>query len=988
MSGSVDTLRTALGAARTIKDRTSAEEDRVLGDKYMDTPAYTSATDLEVVPAYSIHYETHEKRGSFIWHIVANEARQINRGASLLVPSYQIPLRFTGNRWNFGDDYLYVKNDLHWKVLFLGGSFGEDSYESIYNELIFSDHSHTRYSPYTQAEVHTWPTKTATNVINITPVYRFCLPRYQQYTENLSERLIPSIYPLLLHYSDNSEFPWSTGGSLDQETVFQKTPGWMIDYLSLDNKIPEVDVRVLLDGIPIETDGAGNRPPLLTITPTDPEYSVVMDSSDDPLSSLYTYLNESFPYNPVTSSVANVVDERYKNIYFGLKANDLTGYDALNLLPSYKFPYYVQFNIPKIQAGFFEQSIEYHDFDIKFLNTLKEVFTGETGETLNIKERNFVVDEKSERWIPTGHNKAEKFEQNQIFDQSVREVDYLQMLAYSHNNYFSVSTAGTEHPNSCVWGPLGNSEKAIYDKTGQYRYMNTSNSLGVINDVLNYVTTDNYFGLGNAGGVLERLYNKRDQAWASSYEMDILDITLDAWSDAWYTVSSVGDYQPHANLVSSEGDQYSECLAYRIEKKALNSDETIQNFWFFNSPWLGHQMSTGPDSMHFSGYSGPETEGGATFDFADTQVKYNKGYSYTVYSYVLVVGTKWKYSDLRLSRIIATLDDTGDGDTDRWCLELYDPNTDRAVPTIFQTTDELLDNNEFATDAQLTHDQPYIAEAYLNYEPSIKLLEIPLVDKVVTIQDHPPNKIHVSPFQKLDSSQTIGFHLSYENYVDNLRYPTAIDSEDSVYRAAYYESRGLQEVDPSLEEVVRQCAQGAQYIDVFRRSVKPSKISDFDGHLLTTISLKIPDTKDNYTSTYFHDTINTNRKYYYLFRATNDNESKGHLSEIYEAELVNDGGYLYSIFNVIFEEDLAEDVFTNTSKGMKKLIQLQPNLSHLTLDVENVDFSQTAESQLDNVKIGIGPKDSIWNKTFKVRLTSKKTGRKLDFNITYKLERE
>ena len=962
MSGSLDTFRTAMGGAYTIEVRTDSEEDRIIGDSYLEAPNYSSPSDLEVHPAHSMHWSRHEKRGSFIWHIVANEARQINRGANLLIPSYQIPLRFTGNHYDsdgFGgwDEYLQVKNDLHWKVLLLGGSFGEDSYDPIYNELIFSDHGHTRYYPYTQAETHTWPTKAATNVISISPVYRFCLPRYQQYTENLSERLIPSIYPLMLYGSEDEEFSWSTGGATDQETIKQKMDSWMVEYLSLGNKLSRTDLQMVLSDAGIPVDGAGNRAPLLTISPTDPEYPILMEASTDPLTNLYTYLNETFPYNPITSSAAVAVDERYKNIYFGLKTNDLTGHDAFNLLPSYKFPYYVQFSIPKIQAGYFEQSIEYHDFDVKFLNTLKEVFTGETSDLLSTKERNFVVDELSERWIPTGHNKAEQFYQNQIFDQSVREVDYLQMLAYAHNNYFSVSST-TENPNSCVWGPYGNSEKAIYDTTGQYRYMNTSNSLGVINDVLNYVTTDDYFSLGNAGAVLERLYNTRDQVWTTSYEMDILNLTSDIWSDAWYTVSSVGDYKPHANLILNEGDQYSECLAYRIEKKELRSGEVIQNFWFLNSPWLGTQMSTGPDSMHFSGYTSPESDGGTNFDFADTQVKYNKGYSYTVYAYMLVTGIKWKFSDLRLSRIIATLDDTGDGNTDRWCLELYDPDTDRAVPTIFQATDELLDINEFATDAQLTHDSPYIAETYLNYEPSIKLLEIPLADKSVTIQDHPPNKINASPFQKLDSSQTIGFHLSYENYVDNLRYPTAIDHVDSFYRAAYYESRGLQEVDPALEEVVRQSAQGAQYIDVFRMSVRPSKISDFDGHLLTTMNLKIPDTEYSYSSTYFHDTINTNRKYYYLFRATNDNEAKGHLSEIYEAELVNDGGYLYSIFNVIFEEDLKEDVFTNTSKGMKKLLQLQPNLSHLALDVKDVDFSQTAESQIENIKVGIGPEEN------------------------------
>ena len=69
---------------------------------------------------------------------------------------------------------------------------------------------------------------------------------------------------------------------------------------------------------------------------------------------------------------------------------------------------------------------------------------------------------------------------------------------------------------------------------------------------------------------------------------------------------------------------------------------------------------------------------------------------------------------------------------------------------------------------------------------------------------------------------------------------------------------------------------------------------------------------------------------------------------------------------------------------MRKLIQLQPNMSQLTLNTELVDFDQEAYSQLQNLKIG-SAEDLIWNKKFKVRLTSKKTGKKIDLNITYRL---
>ena len=116
----------------------------------------------------------------------------------------------------------------------------------------------------------------------------------------------------------------------------------------------------------------------------------------------------------------------------------------------------------------------------------------------------------------------------------------------------------------------------------------------------------------------------------------------------------------------------------------------------------------------------------------------------------------------------------------------------------------------------------------------------------------------------------------------------------------------------------------------------------------------------------------------------NEHRTPGHTSEIYETELVNDGGYLYATFNVLSEEDLEEKIYTEPSKGFKKIIQVLPNLRQIDFDDTEVDFNKTAASQIKNLKVG-SAEELIWDKTFKLRLTSKKTGKKIDLNITYKL---
>jgi len=62
-------------------------------------------------------------------------------------------------------------------------------------------------------------------------------------------------------------------------------------------------------------------------------------------------------------------------------------------------------------------------------------------------------------------------------------------------------------------------------------------------------------------------------------------------------------------------------------------------------------------------------------------------------------------------------------------------------------------------------------------------------------------------------------------------------------------------------------------------------------------------------------------------------------------------------------------------------------MSQISFNDENVNYEDTAASQMANMTIGTAD-DMIWDKTFKIRLTSKKTGKKIDLNVTYKYETE
>jgi hypothetical protein len=76
--------------------------------------------------------------------------------------------------------------------------------------------------------------------------------------------------------------------------------------------------------------------------------------------------------------------------------------------------------------------------------------------------------------------------------------------------------------------------------------------------------------------------------------------------------------------------------------------------------------------------------------------------------------------------------------------------------------------------------------------------------------------------------------------------------------------------------------------------------------------------------------------------------------------------------------------FNRPIESFKKLLNIVPNIENVLLNDEDVDYSDTSENQKDNVKFGQSD-DPVWDKTFKIRLTSKKTGKKIDINLTHKL---
>ena len=196
---------------------------------------------------------------------------------------------------------------------------------------------------------------------------------------------------------------------------------------------------------------------------------------------------------------------------------------------------------------------------------------------------------------------------------------------------------------------------------------------------------------------------------------------------------------------------------------------------------------------------------------------------------------------------------------------------------------------------------PYLADFNVTVEPSLKIIEIPLEQKRMRIVDHPPNDLVITPHHLLDQSNRLAFYCKYDTFSMNaVTYPTPLSARDTDNRLSYLIGNDFL----STSEMTQESVSSARYIEVYRTTTKPTRYIDFQGNLHKTIDLRQTN-GDIPTDHIFVERVRENTKYYYVFRALNENNVAGQLSPVFEAELINDGGYVYGKFTQYSEEDLA-----------------------------------------------------------------------------------
>jgi len=823
----------------------------------------------------------------------------------------------------YGDNKT-IYSDLHWQKYLAGGMYNEQEYEGIFTNKEFTDHWFVYNLGYDPVDVKEAAPESPERYqqIDISYDYNHYYKNYEKANSELESERLIPNAYMLQTLNHVDQYDITVSPEVFANSLYGTKT---INHITREGKFKYSDYRQIMY---TQTDRNTMYAMSLGVAPG---MAGAVGTSPDTTSiaslvNTKKYFEYYYPLHPISSSTSEYINNKFKNVLMDHKF--IKNEYAELFLNRTALPYYSKINLPPAGKGAMCKTIEDADASSKFLLTIKEIFVDNSLAT-KPTSNTFTVQE-------TGHLNP-KQETNEIFDLNVRMTNIGDFLTEMRNNYLS------QNDDFCCLGdPTELSRMALYDSKGDYRYLNTLSSTEVMSNFINEFDNDSF---------LEKIKSPYEKSSITAKENETLAFRIEK-------IGGIG-----------QGDD--------------RTQDVIQNFYLFNA-----------------------SESDAA-SFIDSQVKYGEVYTYNIYAYVYVKGYRYQASDLRVTKQISDL--TRDEDVvSVYCLEFYDPYTGERKDKLVKSSEVLggiaLDNT-FATEAQVaSYKYNYLADFNISIQPSIQLVEVPVGTNTVRIMDHPVNIAQMLPFDVPDASGRVGLSLRYNEF-EKLPYPETLTLDEDILKSNYLASNRLFAND----KIEKQSISSARYLEIYRLSELPTDYKQFEGHRVhfaDLISKKytsppidddgIPqpfnsiwwESKDTSTySTHTHyDSVSTNQKYYYASRFLNERYEPGHFSPIYSVELINDGGYNYTKFDVIYKYQLNPDTAVKPIKSFKKLINLVPTLQHLYLDDTEVDYSKSAFSQKENLIVGFA-NNKIWGKRFKIRLTSKKTGKKIDLNITYRLSR-
>jgi hypothetical protein len=853
----------------------------------------------------------------------------------------------------------FFQTDEQWRTYVAGGIYNEVEHNGLIPKIQIADHLHSSVVPMTedQLEKYNLGDTKIKYFADFNMSYNLYNSKFESKSNQIKEIALPNYYAL-----------WASSKVDLGKTTRKDLIGKKLDYVI--DEITGEEVLAPGPAVPVGSDKDASYPAALYRDATWYRHAILNNhihpgrvagmfrerkkDSDD--SSVVRTTKQELAMAKYIEGYSNKIQQavianpeiynHMRNVFFDIDAADEYLKERTSAQKIAKlFPMNINLRMRTEQPGLFINMLESSNLDGKFMLGLHHGFAGES-DVYKTRKRSFVKTTEE----PIEKVDEEGFSYN-LFVHESEEVNLNCM------NLFSWWDSGYRNPGSFqninFVGRSTESVKLATDAKNRYRFENTTKHLKFASQ-------------------LRKFFEDKFDTTNRNY-IDVLKAT----------------------------PSYVETVAYRIVKRGGGPEgpnkltPIIQNFWIMNSKRM--------DVM----------------SFFDTQVKYGENYRYDVYAYKVVIGTKYKYKNLRLSKRISGEVNAGRVDSngeplEETCLSFYDSETgEDAAPLakfdLISPADTVYTKTEIIGDIEMPREvvggtgrlpgvtmaelagfgfrlspdhiqvspDPFLADFEIEYEPSAEIIEVPLFAYRGTPVENPTSQPGVEIFKVENKENSMAFRLRFDD-IPTTEVPRIVTGADEEYRRKYLLSNGL----PTNAEIKYDSVSAIIGLEVYRTERVPQLWSDFDGEMHNFIRTR-PGTSNHV----FIEKIKTNTKYYYMFRSVDSHNTPGQCSEIYEVELLKKGEITYPVVKVheIPTRDELSKRMQQLSKSIRRLVRISPSVTQRVLNNDKLSKYETGYEAMRHVRMGEENKYTIWDQQkFKIRLTSKKTGRKIDLNVKFK----
>lgn len=266
--------------------------------------------------------------------------------------------------------------------------------------------------------------------------------------------------------------------------------------------------------------------------------------------------------------------------------------------------------------------------------------------------------------------------------------------------------------------------------------------------------------------------------------------------------------------------------------------------------------------------------------------------------------------------------------------------------------------------------------------PVIKMVEIPYYEDAGAILDNPPMFPDINFVPYKGNSRNISFFIS-SGVGSTEENPVLFNEDEALYYDLWRESKKYNQFEPIpfLSDEVQNL--GASF-EIYRLSDAPNSYEDFynKNSLYQIVSENFKGGTTRLPSVSFMEKIRPNKTYYYIFRQRDSRGVVSNPTAVFSVLLVDEGGL---VFPIIEQYEFPEKE-REYKRSMRKLLNITPSINQIT-PRQSESGTYSSYSLLDEVGSLMGlTNEGIFGKTFKVRFTSKKTGKQIDLNVTFKTE--